>query len=167
MFEDTVLLQQSIGHAGYAAGQSEDGARRQAAQRFMHLHFEALVQRMVGALTGRRSRLRSLHSDVQQAQVQSRRYAGLQSVPLRAIQGSEGRTTDFDGAFRPLRLHNQDRWVSVAAAQRRGVVLPPVDLVQMGEVYYVRDGHHRISVARVLGQATIDAQVTMWRARGE
>lgn len=80
-------------------------------------------------------------------------------VPLEKIVGSEGRSEDFDAAFNPLSLHNRERWMSVAAARRTGVTLPAVDLVQVGDEYYVRDGHHRISVAKALGQVEVEARI--------
>lgn len=81
------------------------------------------------------------------------------SVPLEKIVGSEGRTHDFDRHFRPLTDHIRDRWLGIAAARRQGVILPPVELIQVGDKYFVRDGHHRISVARALGQAEIEAVI--------
>src|SRR6266540_5030436 len=75
----------------------------------------------------------------------------------------EGRCDDFDVGFHPLKEHTEERWVSVARAQLRGLGLPPVELIQLGAVYFVRDGHHRISVAAALGQQEIDAVVTVWR----
>ena len=80
-------------------------------------------------------------------------------VPLSRIVGTEGRNDDFDADFNPLKQHNRERWISVAAARRTGVILPAVELLQVGDEYYVRDGHHRISVAKVLGQVEIDARV--------
>jgi hypothetical protein len=91
-----------------------------------------------------------------------RRAAGVQTVALGQIRGSEGRCQDFDVAFHPLKQHAEERWVSVARAQLRGLGLPPIELIQVGEVYFVRDGHHRISVAAALGQHYIDAVVTIW-----
>jgi hypothetical protein len=58
------------------------------------------------------------------------------------------------------------RWLRVAAARDQGKVLPPVVLVQVGDVYFVRDGHHRISVARALGQLDIEAEATVWHVSG-
>jgi hypothetical protein len=55
-----------------------------------------------------------------------------------------------------------ERWLRVAEAYRRGMSLPPVQLIKAGESYFVRDGHHRISVARALGQQEIDAEVVVW-----
>ena len=84
-------------------------------------------------------------------------------MALGQIRGSEGRCQDFDVAFHPLKQHAEERWVSVARAQLRGLGLPPIELIQVGEVYFVRDGHHRISVAAALGQQEIDAVVTVWQ----
>jgi hypothetical protein len=98
--------------------------------------------------------------------VDARCYAGLHSVPIEQIRGSEGRSNDFDRDFNPLQDHCMSRWLRVAAACDRDKVLPPVVLVQVGDVYFVRDGHHRISVARALGQLDIEAEVTVWQVAG-
>jgi hypothetical protein len=92
--------------------------------------------------------------------------AGLQTVAIAQILGSEGRSTDFDRDFYPLHDHNRERWLGIARARQEGKALPVVSLVQIGDVYFVRDGHHRISVARALGQEEIEARVTVWQATG-
>lgn len=81
------------------------------------------------------------------------------TVDIEKIVGSEGRVNDFDKQFRPLVNHTRDRWVGIAIARRQDVNLPPVELIQVGDEYYVRDGHHRISVAKTFGQATIEAEI--------
>jgi len=90
---------------------------------------------------------------------------GVQSVPIAHIRGSvnEGRTFDFDADFRPLKTHNKERWLGLAAAWQRGVKIPPVGLIKIGDAYFVRDGHHRISVARAMEQTEIRADVAIWR----
>jgi hypothetical protein len=85
---------------------------------------------------------------------------GLQVVPLDAIVGTVDRAADFDRGFRPTTTRLRSRWERIAAAQRRGEPLPPVSLYQVGELYFVRDGHHRVSVAKSLGRMDIDAYVT-------
>lgn len=90
----------------------------------------------------------------------SERPAGLKVVSLDAIVGSVGRGRDFDRRFRPTSGRSRGRWEQIAAAARRGDALPPVDLVRVGELYFVRDGHHRVSVARALGREDIDAYIT-------
>ncbi len=114
--------------------------------------------RILGWVTGRPNRLKSLDS-VQFKNRGAQHEAGLRTVPIRRIQGTEGRTHDFDRAFHPLTDNTRGRWLSIYNAQTNGVGLPAVELVRVGDDYYVRDGHHRISVARTLGQQFIDARV--------
>jgi uncharacterized ParB-like nuclease family protein len=90
----------------------------------------------------------------------SEHSVGLTVVPLDQIVGSVGRGRDFDRRFRPTSGRSRGRWEQIAAAARRGEAFPPVDLVKVGQLYFVRDGHHRVSVARALGREDIDAYVT-------
>ena len=92
--------------------------------------------------------------------VRGRVARGAQQVPLDKIIGSEGRYADFDRRFLPRRTQTQDRWKSVDMARYIDVPLPPVDLYKVGQVYFVKDGNHRVSVARERGQREIDAFVT-------
>jgi hypothetical protein len=85
---------------------------------------------------------------------------GLQVVPLDAIVGTVDRAVDFDRGFRPTSARLRSRWERIASAQRRGEALPPVSLYKVGDLYFVRDGHHRVSVAKSLGRNDIDAYVT-------
>jgi hypothetical protein len=90
----------------------------------------------------------------------SEHAVGKAVVPLDAIVGTVDRGRDFDRRFRPTTGRVRSRWEHIAAAMRRGEAMPPVDLVRVGQIYFVRDGHHRVSVARALGHADIDAMVT-------
>jgi hypothetical protein len=90
----------------------------------------------------------------------SEHSAGAAVVPLDAIVGTVDRSRDFDRSFRPTTGRVRSRWEHIAAAMRRGEAMPPVDLVRIGQIYFVRDGHHRVSVARALGHNDIDAMVT-------
>jgi hypothetical protein len=90
----------------------------------------------------------------------SERPIGTKVVTLDAIVGTIDRGRDFDRRFRPTSARVRSRWEQIAAAMRRGESMPPVDLLKVGEIYFVRDGHHRVSVARELGRADIDAHVT-------
>jgi hypothetical protein len=91
------------------------------------------------------------------------RYAGMRTVPIDQIRGSQGRSNDFDRDFNPLQARTRDRWLGIAGARGRGQTMPPVDLIRVGDVYFVQGGHHRISVARALGQLDIEAEVTVWQ----
>ena len=92
--------------------------------------------------------------------IKGQHYLGLKQVEIKKIVGSTGRYMDFDRAFLPLQTHTKDRWVSVDKARYDQVNLPPVELYKMGDIYFVRDGNHRVSVAREWGQEFIDAYVT-------
>jgi hypothetical protein len=87
------------------------------------------------------------------------RDRGRQVVPLDLIVGTVGRGQEFDRAFRPTSSQVRTRWERIATAMRRGESVPPIDVYQVGQVYFVRDGHHRVSVARALGRKDIDARV--------
>lgn len=88
------------------------------------------------------------------------RALGLESIRLETVVGTVDRTTDFDREFRPTSSRVRARWESIALAERRGVALPPISVYRVGLLHFVRDGHHRVSVARALGRSTIDADVT-------
>lgn len=86
-----------------------------------------------------------------------------QSIRLEQIHGTQGRVDRFDSDFLPLARRNKQRWVSIAvAAMDNEITLPPIDVVQVGDIYYVEDGHHRVSVAKGLDKLFIDANVTVW-----
>jgi hypothetical protein len=138
-----------------------------ATEEFRRLHVQARRGQFWARLSGRSFNLLNLN-DVQRGHaVQLRRQSGVQAVPLDRIRGSEGRSGDFDANFRPLKAHLKERWINIAVAQLQEVTMPPVELVQVGEIYYVRDGHHRLSVARRLGQLTIEAEVTVQQLANE
>lgn len=88
------------------------------------------------------------------------RYLGLQVIPLHSIVGSVDRSRDFDRRFRPTSKRVRDRWQRIAEAQRRGQAMPPISVYRIGNMHFVEDGHHRVSVARAQGRRDIDAYVT-------
>jgi len=85
-------------------------------------------------------------------------YRGLQEVPLDLIRGSVGRFDDFTASFLPLKKHMEKRWEGVGVAMAQGKT-PPIDLYLVGQVYFVLDGNHRVSVARQQGHTSIEAYV--------
>jgi len=85
---------------------------------------------------------------------------GFVEVPLNQIIGSVGRYQDFDRAFLPKITYLRSRWENIDKARLRDIELPAVELYKIGEMYFVKDGNHRVSVARERGQAYIDAYVT-------
>jgi hypothetical protein len=95
----------------------------------------------------------------EQLPLQGQRYIGLRQVPVEQIVGSMGRYRDFDRAFLPRQKRTKNRWVSIDIAHYEEISLPPIELYKMGEAYFVKDGNHRVSVARERGQNYVDAYV--------
>ena len=87
-------------------------------------------------------------------------YVGTKVIPLDAIVGSVDKERDFDRRFRPTSTRSRERWERLARASRKGEVIPPIEVYQVGDYYFVRDGHHRVSVARSMGVDLIEARVT-------
>jgi hypothetical protein len=96
--------------------------------------------------------------------VHSTHHAGIQQIRLRWIVGTEGRLEDFDNQFNPRRNSLKARWASIAMAWYQGIGLPALTLIQIGDYFFVRDGHHRVSVGLALGCEFYDAEVTVWDA---
>jgi hypothetical protein len=133
---------------------------------YTHVRSQGWWSQVRSALTGRSHCLLPLAEVDAASTAHARCCARIQTVPISQIRGSEGRSRDFDRNFNPLQSHTKDRWLSIAGALQRGRVLPPVELIQVRDVYFVRDGHHRISVARALGQLDIEAKVTVCQVSG-
>ena len=93
---------------------------------------------------------------------------GRTTVEISHIVGSDGKSDLFDEGFMPLRGDSRGRWKRIARAFRVGLELPPVCLYKLGGVYFVQDGHHRVSVARFHGAEWIDAEVTeFWSPKAQ
>jgi hypothetical protein len=88
------------------------------------------------------------------------RSLGLQTIRLDTVVGTVDSRRDFDRRFRPTSSRVRDRWERLALAQRRGESIPPIDVYRIGDLHFVKDGHHRVSIAIATGQKTIDAYVT-------
>ena len=86
-------------------------------------------------------------------------YVGLKTIPIDKIVGSEGRYKDFDNRFFPKSGFLRERWKHVDAAQYESIILPPIKVYELGGLYFVRDGNHRVSVAKARGIEFIDAEI--------
>ncbi len=91
----------------------------------------------------------------------SQRSVGIETIPLDSIVGTVDRQRgEFDRAFRPATTGTRGRWEAIALARRRGAAMPPIDVYRVGDLHFVQDGHHRVSVARAHGDTHIDAHIT-------
>jgi hypothetical protein len=133
---------------------------RSAQQHFHEARRKALLTGILDTLLRNSSNMLSLDDVRARINVRGQRSLGHQVVALDHIIGSEGRYSDFDRRFLPRSDTLKQRWSSIDSAMLDAVELPPVELYKLGEIYFVRDGNHRVSVARQQGQTYIDAYVT-------
>jgi hypothetical protein len=148
-----------------ATYQTQHSEQRLALALFWRAVYHGQLHRAWARLTRHTFRLRDLKETLDDNALENSHYAGLITVELEKIQGSEGKSDAFDSEFNPMHDLARTRWTNIALAIMRGRQMPPVDLVKVEDVYYVRDGHHRISVARSLGQQYIEAEVTALQLR--
>ncbi len=135
-----------------------------ALQDFKRARQQAAMRQLMARITGKSSDLMA-YKEIEQLQVLGTKEGGIQEIPLDRIVGSVGRYKDFTRDFLPKRASDAERWARVKAAviDMRG--MPPIEVYQIGEVYFVKDGNHRVSVARQLGTDTISAYVTKVETR--
>ena len=138
-----------------------------AREDFDSARYRAFRRAVRAALTRRPRRLISLDRVLEAAGWEGQADRGVQEIPLDRVVGSAGpaKARDFDPAFLPVSRRLRDRWARVYTAMVEGGEVPPIDVYQVGENYYVIDGHHRVSVARSLGRDSIAARVTEIRTR--
>lgn len=132
---------------------------RAAVHDFQTAQQRAAVQEVLARITGKSTQLLSYEEVAEKLNLHIRTERGLHDIPLDAIVGSVGRYNDFTRTFLPRRVEDQQRWAGVKAAMEGNLGLPPIEVYKVGEVYFVLDGNHRVSVARREGFKTIQASV--------
>jgi hypothetical protein len=120
----------------------------------------AMLNRLKSVILRRPSSLVSLAEAKRGHALAGQVYGGVRQVCVDRIVGSVGRSREFDRNFNPLTDSTRERWARVNQAFLHDVVLPPVELQKVGDSYFVKDGHHRVSVAKYHGIAYIDAEVS-------
>lgn len=126
---------------------------------FSRARFKAFLNGVWAAISGQPNRLLSYDEIKEKLHIGGPIYRGVQTVRVDQIAGSLNRYHQFDRAFLPTQDDTSSRWISVNRAFYQDVSLPPVVLYKVGQVYFVVDGHHRVSVAREQNQEFIDAEV--------
>src|SRR5215213_4132350 len=120
---------------------------------------KALFRELLSVFTREPNQLISYHEVRKRVAPDAESYRGFQTVPVDQIVGSVDRFQDFDRTFLPRQRHTAGRWKNIDRAYYQDVRLPPVQLYKVGDVYFVKDGNHRVSVARERGVDFIDAEV--------
>ena len=104
---------------------------------------------------------------LQHMPMRGQHYAGLKQIETDKIIGSVSRFQEFDRVFLPRQTHTRSRWESIDRAYFQDIILPPIEVYKVGKVYFVKDGNHRVSVARERGQMYMDAYVTDFDTPGK
>ncbi len=137
----------------------------EAKQEFKSARRQAFLNDLISFFRGRSNRLLSFHDVDQKLHLGKPVHVGLRKVALADIVGSVDRTGDFDRAFFPRQGHTEDRWVAVERRAQAQLSMKPVELYKVGDVYFVKDGHHRVSVAKHRRRKTIMADVSECASR--
>ncbi|MFQ5615435.1 MAG: ParB N-terminal domain-containing protein, partial [Anaerolineales bacterium] len=136
-----------------------------AIQDFREARRKAAVQQVLARITGKSIDLLPFEEVRKKLKGNQKINRGLQEIPLDAIIGSVGRYADFTRSFLPRQDRDVDRWVKVKVQVAEKGWLPPIEVYQIGEAYFVLDGNHRVSIARTTGVPTIQAYVTEIRTK--
>lgn len=131
-----------------------------AIQDFQSARQRAGMEEVLARISGKSNELLSYDEVAQKLKLRGRSDAGIKSIPVDAIVGSVGRYTDFTRTFLPRSNEDRERWARVKAAfMDPNQSLPPIEVYKVGEVYFVQDGNHRVSIAKQEGFTTIEAHV--------
>ncbi|MDR1585923.1 MAG: transcriptional regulator [Treponema sp.] len=136
----------------------------QTSSDFSRARGKAILSRIQHFMDTDRDRLLSFNDVKEILKPKNQIYRGTGTVPIKLIIGSEGRYRDFNKYFLPRSEHLRTRWERVDEARIMDITLPPIQLYEIGGVYFVRDGNHRVSVARAQGVEFIDAEITSLRS---
>jgi hypothetical protein len=135
--------------------------RHEADEAFSQARRRAFFQRVLGFFTGHQpENLLSFEHVRDKLKIRGQHYLGVETIPLDRIAGSTGRYQEFNRAFLPTQSFIRERWKRVYEVAHGLTGFPPIDVYKIGDVYFVRDGHHRVSVLKELGGTTIEATVT-------
>lgn len=131
----------------------------QAREDFEKARSRGRMQSLMGSLAWKNTDLLSLYAVTEMIKPKNETYLGMRTISVAKIIGSEGRYQDFTLAFYPKKELLRSRWQSIDRAAKEYVILPPISVYQVGDWYFVRDGNHRVSVAKTQGVEFIDAEV--------
>ena len=128
-------------------------------QEFLNARFRSRLHTLFSLLSGRYNRLKSLAGSLEELHTKSESYLGTKTIDIAQIAGSECRSADFDRRFMPRKRFLLHRWLNVNRAYHFGIALPAIRVFEVEGSFYVRDGNHRVSVAKYHGVQYIDAEV--------
>lgn len=161
--KDKDLPRKALSLAANPRGQRQPTKER-VARDFEKAHWRAFVQDIFSAIRYDPVDLLPFELVREKLHLQNKSYLGIQEIPLSQIVGSVGRYEDFTRTFMPRKTNNRPRWENVDKLVGKGG-WPPIEVYKVSDTYFVRDGNHRVSVARQLEMETIEAHVWEYLTR--
>lgn len=133
--------------------------RRRASSDFDKARNKAFFNELIGKFFNKQAELLQFDEVKYLLSPQGMVYRGIKAIPIDRIIGSEGRYRDFDKKFMPLKSHTRSRWENIDVLKQQDRPLGAISVYKIGDYYFVRDGNHRVSVAREMKQDYIDAEI--------
>lgn len=127
---------------------------------FRHAYQKGFWRAIFSWLQNKNNELLPFEEVLKHIPMRGQNYVGVRQIETDKIIGSVSRYNDFDRAFLPRQTHTRSRWESIDRAHFKQIILPPIEVYKIGDYYFVKDGNHRVSVAREKGQVFVDAFVT-------
>ncbi|HEY4695556.1 MAG TPA: DUF4032 domain-containing protein [Candidatus Hydromicrobium sp.] len=134
--------------------------RTEAKSEFESARFRVLFNNLKSYISGKENKLLSFEEISKGLNLHNQKYLGIKTVDIDDIVGSIDRYKDFDRHFLPRKTNLEHRWSNIYSAYKKNIDLPLVKLYKAGNIYFVLDGNHRVSVAKRMGMKYIDAEVT-------
>lgn len=128
-------------------------------QDFSRAYRKGYMRAILNWVRNRNNELLPFDEVMRNTPIRGQHYIGIRQIETEKIIGSVSRYLDFDRAFLPRQTHTRSRWESIDRAFFQDVILPPIEVYKLGNMYFVKDGNHRVSVARERGQSYMDAYV--------
>jgi hypothetical protein len=141
------------------------GLQEKASRLFNKAVSRSAINRFWAKITGKPYTMVALGEFTRQGELLQGAYAGTRTVNIDDICGSEDRAADFDREFNPVSSRSRNRWINVARAWLSSQDMPPIELIEVDGRFFIRDGHHRISVAHSIGQRYVEAEVIRYSFR--
>jgi len=133
---------------------------QQSRRDFSHAYQKGFWRSIFNLIQKENNELLPFEEVLKHIPMRGQNYIGIRQIETDKIIGSVSRYNDFDRAFLPKQTHTRSRWESIDRAHFKQIILPPIEVYKVGDFYFVKDGNHRVSVARERGQVYVDAFVT-------
>ena len=153
-------------YAALGKNLSKNALRARACRYYREMVLRGIIWRCWQTLRGRSTTLLDFDTVQASLQLENACERGVHTIPLNKIYGSVNRSQDYDGKFHAYKRNVRDeRWLRVAEMVLLEKHQPAIDVIELDGLYFVKDGHHRVSAARIFGMHFIDANITHYQSK--